>query len=66
MKKYKVTGYCLVPHKVEIEVTATSPDHAKQLAIRAFKASPREHIAGNSQDESAAFDFQPHEPEPSA
>lgn len=63
MKTYKVTGYCLVPNKVEIVVNARDADHAKQLAKHKFKESPRAVIVGNSQDDSAAFDFEPHAPE---
>jgi hypothetical protein len=52
-----------VPHKVEITVDAKDADHAKRLAIRAFKLGPSEHVVSNGNDDCSAFDFEPHQPE---
>jgi|GEM_PF-5297952 len=63
---YVVRGYALVPHEVEIWVEAESPRQAMQKAKRIFERGPNrgQWIVGNSEDISAAYDFEPNEAKP--
>lgn len=55
--KFKVTGHCLVPHEVSMEVEADTAADAERIAER---PGWHQHIVSNSGDESSAFDFQAH------
>ena len=60
---YMVYGYAFVPIEVEMWIEdAKSPKQAMEKAKRMFYRSPnkRKWIVGNSTDEAAAFDFEPH------
>lgn len=58
---YVVTGYVLVPHKVEMVIEAESPQRAMKEAKRIFDRTPGRHqwIEGNSEDLASCFDFEP-------
>lgn len=57
--RWRASGICMVPNEVEIFVWATSEAGAKRIAKARFKSAPREHIVGNSEDETSAWDFRP-------
>lgn len=63
---YVVTGYVLVPHKVEMIIDAESPRRAMNEAKRIFDRTPGRHqwIEGNSEDLASCFDFEPSCAEP--
>jgi len=57
--KYKVSGYCFVPHEAQGIIEADSEEQAIQIAKRRFRQGPSEYLVVNSQDERAAFDWEP-------
>lgn len=63
---YVVTGYALVPHKVEMWVEAETPRQAMQKAKRTFDRGPHRAnwLVAGSEDTTAAFDFEPSEAMP--
>lgn len=60
MKTYKLTGHCLVPHQVEMTVTAESEEEAKRIGLERFKANTSRYVVSNSGDNGAAFDWEPY------
>ena len=57
--KFKVHGFCLIPFAAEIEVDAETPKEAVAKAMEAWNADKRTLIVAGSEDEGAAFDWQP-------
>ena len=57
--KYKVTGYALVPLRIEIEVNSTSHTCAKKTAERLFETTidKKTFIVGGSEDLACVYDF---------
>lgn len=57
--RWRVSGIAFVPVRAEVTVEAANEEEALVKAHAAWAANKRELIVGNSEDEAAAFDWQP-------
>lgn len=58
-RRYRVRGIAMVPVEANAEVIASSNEEAMRLAKRLFADDPRRYIVRNSEDYSAAWDWEP-------
>lgn len=60
MKRYKVSGFAMVPVKVEMFIHAKNEKTARNAALSVFAKDPSRHVQHRSEDYEAAHEWQPH------